>query len=97
VIWRRSPPAGARVGPDASIAESGRLPTPKLGLLETLLEGKVGDTSLEVLKASVGTLSFRSNLVDALACRAAGATGSCRSAKTGPGTSKTTLPVSRSL
>jgi len=42
-------------------------PTPKLGLLETLLEGKVGDTSLEVLKAAVsGRWSSDANLVDAV-------------------------------
>jgi len=42
-------------------------PTPKLGLLETLLEGKVGDTSLEVLKAAVsGRWSSDANLVDAI-------------------------------
>src|SRR6202011_2377432 len=41
--------------------------TPKLGLLETLLEGKVGDTSLEILKAAVsGRWSSDSNLVDAV-------------------------------
>src|ERR1700754_1216493 len=42
-------------------------PTPKLGLLETLIEGKVGDTSLEVLKAAVsGRWSSDANLVDAV-------------------------------
>ena len=42
-------------------------PTAKLGLLETLLEGKVGDTSLEVLKAAVsGRWSSDANLVDAV-------------------------------
>jgi F-type H+-transporting ATPase subunit b/F-type H+-transporting ATPase subunit delta len=42
-------------------------PTPKLNLLETLLEGKVGDTSLEVLKAAVsGRWSSDANLVDAV-------------------------------
>ena len=42
-------------------------PTPKVGLLETLLEGKVGDTSLEVLKAAVSRRwSSDSNLVDAV-------------------------------
>ena len=42
-------------------------PTPKVGLLETLLEGKVGDTSLEVLKAAVsGRWSSDANLVDAI-------------------------------
>jgi ATP synthase F0 subunit b/ATP synthase F1 delta subunit len=42
-------------------------PTPKIGLLETLLEGKVGDTSLEVLKAAVsGRWSSDANLVDAV-------------------------------
>ena len=42
-------------------------PTPKLGLLETLLEGKVGDTALEVLKAAVsGRWSSDANLVDAV-------------------------------
>ena len=42
-------------------------PTPKVGLLETLLEGKVGDTSLEVLKAAVsGRWSSDANLVDAV-------------------------------
>ncbi len=42
-------------------------PTPKLNLLETLLEGNVGDTSLEVLKAAVsGRWSSDANLVDAV-------------------------------
>src|ERR1700754_3205755 len=42
-------------------------PTPKLNLMETLLEGKVGDTSLEVLKAAVsGRWSSDANLVDAV-------------------------------
>jgi F-type H+-transporting ATPase subunit delta len=42
-------------------------PSPKLGLLETLLEGKVGDTALEVLKAAVsGRWSSDANLVDAV-------------------------------
>lgn len=42
-------------------------PTPKVGLLETLLEGKVGDTSLEVLNAAVsGRWSSDANLVDAI-------------------------------
>jgi ATP synthase F0 subunit b len=42
-------------------------PTPKLGLVETLLEGKVGDTSLELLKAAVsGRWSSDANLVDAV-------------------------------
>jgi ATP synthase F0 subunit b len=42
-------------------------PTPKLNLLETLLEGKVGDTSLEVLKSAVsGRWSSDANLVDAV-------------------------------
>jgi F-type H+-transporting ATPase subunit delta len=42
-------------------------PEPKVGLLETLLEGKVGDTALEVLKASVsGRWSSDANLVDAV-------------------------------
>jgi F-type H+-transporting ATPase subunit delta len=42
-------------------------PSPKLGLLETLLEDKVGDTSLEVLKAAVsGRWSSDANLVDAV-------------------------------
>src|SRR5258707_10858496 len=42
-------------------------PTPKLSLLETLLEGKVGDTALEVLKAAVsGRWSSDANLVDAV-------------------------------
>ena len=42
-------------------------PTAKLGLLETLLEGKVGDTALEVLKAAVsGRWSSDANLVDAV-------------------------------
>jgi ATP synthase F0 subunit b/ATP synthase F1 delta subunit len=40
---------------------------PKVGLLETLLEGKVGDTALEVLKAAVsGRWSSDENLVDAV-------------------------------
>jgi F-type H+-transporting ATPase subunit b/F-type H+-transporting ATPase subunit delta len=42
-------------------------PSAKLGLLETLLEGKVGDTALEVLKAAVsGRWSSDANLVDAV-------------------------------
>jgi len=42
-------------------------PAPKVGLLETLLEGKVGDTALEVLKAAVsGRWSSDENLVDAV-------------------------------
>ena len=42
-------------------------PAPKVGLLETLLEGKVGDTSLEVLKAAVsGRWSSDENLIDAV-------------------------------
>lgn len=41
-------------------------PSPKIGLLETLLDGKVGDTALEVLKAAVsGRWSSDENLVDA--------------------------------
>ena len=42
-------------------------PSAKLNLLETLLEGKVGDTALEVLKAAVsGRWSTDANLVDAV-------------------------------
>jgi ATP synthase F0 subunit b/ATP synthase F1 delta subunit len=42
-------------------------PAPKVGLLETLLEGKIGDTALEVLKAAVsGRWSSDANLVDAV-------------------------------
>jgi ATP synthase F0 subunit b/ATP synthase F1 delta subunit len=42
-------------------------PAPKVGLLETLLEGKVGDAALEVLKAAVsGRWSSDANLVDAV-------------------------------
>jgi ATP synthase F0 subunit b/ATP synthase F1 delta subunit len=42
-------------------------PSAKLNLLETLLEGKVGDTALEVLKAAVsGRWSSDANLVDAV-------------------------------
>ena len=42
-------------------------PSPKLGLLETLLEGKVDDTSMEVLKAAVsGRWSADADLVDAV-------------------------------
>jgi F-type H+-transporting ATPase subunit delta len=42
-------------------------PAPKVGLLETLLEGKVGDTALELLKAAVsGRWSSDANLVDAV-------------------------------
>jgi ATP synthase F0 subunit b len=42
-------------------------PSPKVGLLETLLEGKIGDTALEVLKAAVsGRWSTDANLVDAV-------------------------------
>jgi ATP synthase F0 subunit b len=42
-------------------------PSPKVGLLETLLEGKVGDTALDLLKAAVsGRWSTDANLVDAV-------------------------------
>lgn len=42
-------------------------PSPKIGLLETLLEGKVGDTALEVLKAAVsGRWSTDANLIDSV-------------------------------
>jgi ATP synthase F0 subunit b/ATP synthase F1 delta subunit len=42
-------------------------PAPKVGLLETLLEGKVGDSALEVLKGAVsGRWSSDANLVDAV-------------------------------
>jgi ATP synthase F0 subunit b/ATP synthase F1 delta subunit len=42
-------------------------PSPKIGLLETLLEGKVGDTALEALKAAVsGRWSTDANLIDAV-------------------------------
>ncbi len=42
-------------------------PSAKLNLLETLLEGKIGDTALEVLKAAVsGRWSADANLVDAV-------------------------------
>jgi F-type H+-transporting ATPase subunit delta len=49
------------------LADPADNPAPKLGLLETLLEGKVGDTALEVLKAAVaGRWSSDANLVDAV-------------------------------
>jgi ATP synthase F0 subunit b len=49
------------------LADPADNPSPKLGLLETLLEGKVGDTALEVLKAAVsGRWSADANLVDAV-------------------------------
>jgi ATP synthase F0 subunit b len=49
------------------LADPADNPSPKLGLLETLLEGKVGDTALEVLKAAVsGRWSSDANLVDAV-------------------------------
>jgi ATP synthase F0 subunit b len=42
-------------------------PAPKVGLLETLLEGKIGDAAMEVLKAAVsGRWSSDANLVDAV-------------------------------
>jgi ATP synthase F0 subunit b/ATP synthase F1 delta subunit len=42
-------------------------PAPKQGLLETLLEGKVGDTAMDVLKAAVSARwSSDTNLVDAV-------------------------------
>jgi F-type H+-transporting ATPase subunit delta len=49
------------------LADPADNPSPKLGLLETLLEGKVGDSALEVLKAAVaGRWSSDSDLVDAV-------------------------------
>jgi F-type H+-transporting ATPase subunit delta len=49
------------------LADPADNPSPKLALLETLLEGKVGDTALEVLKAAVsGRWSSDANLVDAV-------------------------------
>ncbi len=49
------------------LADPADNPSPKVGLLETLLEGKVGDTALEVLKAAVsGRWSTDANLVDAV-------------------------------
>jgi F-type H+-transporting ATPase subunit delta len=49
------------------LADPADNPSPKLGLLETLLEGKVGDSALEVLKAAVaGRWSADSDLVDAV-------------------------------
>jgi ATP synthase F0 subunit b/ATP synthase F1 delta subunit len=49
------------------LADPANDPAPKVGLLETLLEGKVGDSALEVLKAAVsGRWSSDANLVDAV-------------------------------
>ena len=49
------------------LADPANDPSPKLGLLETLLEGKVNGTALEVLKAAVsGRWSSDANLVDAV-------------------------------
>ena len=49
------------------LADPADNPSPKLGLLETVLEGKVSDTALEVLKAAVsGRWSTDGNLVDAV-------------------------------
>jgi F-type H+-transporting ATPase subunit delta len=49
------------------LADPADNPSPKIGLLETLLEGKVGDTALEVLKAAVsGRWSTDANLIDAV-------------------------------
>jgi ATP synthase F0 subunit b len=49
------------------LADPADNPTPKLGLLETVLEGKVSDTALDVLKAAVsGRWSTDGNLVDAV-------------------------------
>jgi ATP synthase F0 subunit b len=49
------------------LADPADNPAPKLGLLETLLEGKVNDTALELLKAAVaGRWSADNNLVDAV-------------------------------
>lgn len=48
------------------LADPADNPEPKLGLLETLLEGKVGDTAMDILKAAVsGRWSSDANLVDA--------------------------------
>jgi ATP synthase F0 subunit b len=48
------------------LADPADNPAPKLGLLETLLEGKINDTSLDLLKAAVaGRWSADENLVDA--------------------------------
>ena len=49
------------------LADPADNPAPKLGLVETLFEGKIGDTALEVLKAAVsGRWSSDANLVDAV-------------------------------
>jgi ATP synthase F0 subunit b len=49
------------------LADPADNPAAKLGLLETLLEGKVNDTALELLKAAVaGRWSADNNLVDAV-------------------------------
>jgi ATP synthase F0 subunit b/ATP synthase F1 delta subunit len=49
------------------LADPADNPAPKLGLLETLLEGKVGDSAMDVLKAAVsGRWSSDANLVDAV-------------------------------
>ncbi len=49
------------------LADPADNPAPKLGLLDTLLEGKVNDASLELLKAAVaGRWSADENLVDAI-------------------------------
>jgi len=69
-------------------------PTPKLNLLETLLEGKVGDTSLEVLKAAVsGRWSSDANLVDAWSMSRGWRYWYVRSAKKSQATSKSNLPI----
>jgi ATP synthase F0 subunit b len=49
------------------LADPADNPAPKIGLLETLLEGQIGDTSMEILKAAVsGRWSADANLVDAV-------------------------------
>jgi F-type H+-transporting ATPase subunit delta len=49
------------------LADPADNPAPKLGLLETVVEGKVNDTALELLKAAVaGRWSADNNLVDAV-------------------------------
>jgi ATP synthase F0 subunit b/ATP synthase F1 delta subunit len=49
------------------LADPANNPAPKIGLLERVIEGKVGEPALEVLKAAVsGRWSTDSNLVDAV-------------------------------
>jgi ATP synthase F0 subunit b/ATP synthase F1 delta subunit len=49
------------------LADPANNPAPKIGLLERVIEGKVGEPALDVLKAAVsGRWSTESNLVDAV-------------------------------